>query len=410
MVGGNDKRRPTIPRSHSARPRDEAISETPPAGTVVRKASVRPRRQTMPDSPMAGAVGRKASVRPRRHTTDPKVGRPSSARPSSNRPRKRNTDASIATCPTTKPPSLRPRVTFDDDPDARPTPVRPPPSLRPRSNRLSEAPSGQTESQGGSKDDACESLFALRSMVEPSDLSVVFQPIVSLPDGELFAYEALVRCRVAEFRYPPALFERAVQIGCTGRLGRMIREIGVPLASGIPLFVNIHAKELSEGWLVRPDDPIFTHDHDVFLEITESAPLTHYDLCMNVLKEVCTRGGVYLVIDDFGAGYSNLKRIADLEPRIVKLDRDIIAGLDSSRRQRELVAAVVDLCNRLGAKVVAEGIETVRECWASVEAGVHYGQGFLFAKPGYPLPDIIWPPIDPAVVPTKAAPSTRRGH
>ena len=113
---------------------------------------------------------------------------------------------------------------------------------------------------------------------------------------------------------------------------------------------------------------------------------------MSVLKEVCSRGGVYLVIDDLGAGYSNLKCIADLEPRVVKLDRELIAGLDKNPRQRELVAAVVDLCTRLDAKVVAEGIETVGECWAAVQAGAQYGQGYLFAKPAHPFPKSSGPP------------------
>jgi EAL domain-containing protein (putative c-di-GMP-specific phosphodiesterase class I) len=239
---------------------------------------------------------------------------------------------------------------------------------------------------------ARQSLWALGRMVEPSDLSVVFQPIVSLPDGALFAYEALVRCRLPELRSPPALFQRAVQTGCVGRLGRMIREIGVPLASGAPLFVNVHPAELSEGWLVRPDDPIFTHDHDIFLEITESMPFSHHARCMSVLNEVRSRGGVHLVIDDLGAGYSNLQRIADLEPKVVKLDRELITGLDRQRRRRELVTAVVRLCTELGAKVVAEGIETVGEWWAAVDAGVHLGQGYLFARPGFPLPAVEWPP------------------
>lgn len=265
-------------------------------------------------------------------------------------------------------------------------------SLRPSSNRLSEAPSAQPSSDKLVQERATDSLVALKRMVEPSDLSVVFQPIVTMRTGELFAYEALVRCRVEEFRAPPVLFERAVEMQCTGRLGRMIREIGVPLASGWPLFVNLHPRELAEGWLVRPDDPIFMHDDDVFLEVTESAPLTHFDLCMGVLKEVCTRGGVFLVIDDFGAGYSNLKRISDLEPRVVKLDRQLITGIDQSRRQRELVAAVVDLCNRLDALVVAEGIETIKEYRALVDTGAQYGQGYLFARPGFPPPDVPWPP------------------
>ncbi len=255
----------------------------------------------------------------------------------------------------------------------------------PRSNRLDAAPSGQDFSR------KTQSLDSLRAMIDPRDLSMVFQPIVSLESRELFAYEALVRCQTEKFRYPPTLFDRAVEQGCTGRLGRMIREICVPLTSGTPLFVNIHPRELSEGWLVRPDDPIFTHDHDVFLEITESAPLTHHELCMSVLKEVCSRPGVFLVVDDLGAGYSNLKRIADLEPAVVKLDRSLIADLDRHPRQRQLAAAVVDLCRRLDASVVAEGIETAAELSAVLETGAHYGQGYLFAKPAFPLPPIHWP-------------------
>lgn len=270
-----------------------------------------------------------------------------------------------------------------DDPTTKP----------PTSNRLSEAPSAQPSDKPDSGPlEAQDSLLALMSFVQPGDLSVVFQPIVDLCEGTIFSYEALVRCGRPEFRAPPRLFERAVEQRCTGRLGRMIREIGVPLASGIPLFVNIHPKELAEGWLVRPDDPIFLHDDAIFLEVTESVPLTHYDLCMGVLKEVCTRGGVYLVVDDFGAGYSNLKRISDLEPKVVKLDRQLVVGIERSRRQRELVAAVVDLCRRLGAKVVAEGIETVDEYMALVDTGAEFGQGYLFARPGFPLPEVRWPP------------------
>lgn len=224
---------------------------------------------------------------------------------------------------------------------------------------------------------------------------MVFQPIVRLGDGALFAYEALVRCQVPEYASPPVLFARAVAAGCAGRLGRMIREIAVPLCSGRPLFLNVHPQELNEAWLVRPDDPIFEHDHDVFLEVTESVPLTHFDLCLSVLSEVRSRGGIHLVVDDLGAGYSNLKRIADLEPRIVKLDRDLIAGLDRSVRQQQLIKSVVRLCVELSAKVVAEGVETADELSALRDTGTHFAQGFLFARPEFPMPAVTWPPAAP---------------
>ena len=252
---------------------------------------------------------------------------------------------------------------------------------------LSKAPSAQPSSEDPPAAVA-DSLQALRSFVEPNDLSLAFQPIVDLEKGTLFAYEALVRCSVAAYRSPPVLFEKAVDMQCTGRLGRMIREIGVPLMSGMPLFVNIHPTELSEGWLVQPDDPVFLHDHDVYIEVTESVPLSHYDLCMSVLKEVATRPQVYAVVDDLGAGYSNLKHIADLEPAMVKLDRALIAGIDQHPRQLELVCGVVDLCVRMGARVVAEGIETIGEYRALMDTGAHFGQGYLFARPAFPPPQV----------------------
>ncbi|NRA32047.1 MAG: EAL domain-containing protein [Polyangiaceae bacterium] len=231
---------------------------------------------------------------------------------------------------------------------------------------------------------------ALNAIVSRDELRVVFQPIIHMHNGELFAYEALVRC--SRYNSPPELFDNAVEAGCVGRLGRMIREIAVPACSGVPLFLNLHPRELSDRWLVRPDDPIYFHDHELYLEITESVPLTHSNLCKTVLSEVCSRSGQYLVIDDLGAGYSNFKYIADLEPKVVKLDRELICGLDRNPRQRTLVTSVVRLCVDLGALVVAEGVETGDEYSALMDTGAHFGQGYLFAKPANPMPRISWPP------------------
>jgi EAL domain-containing protein (putative c-di-GMP-specific phosphodiesterase class I) len=176
-----------------------------------------------------------------------------------------------------------------------------------------------------------------------------------------------------------------------GRLGRLVRKAAVRRAAGIPLFVNVHPDELSERFLVRPDDPLFFHDSDVYVEVTESAAFTHHEVCVSVLKELVSRTGVYLAVDDLGAGHSNLKRILDLEPRIVKLDRALVTGLDKNPRQQILVRHVVRLCEELGAQVVAEGIETTDELSAVVDTGAHYAQGFLLGRPGFPLPPGSWP-------------------
>jgi EAL domain-containing protein (putative c-di-GMP-specific phosphodiesterase class I) len=223
------------------------------------------------------------------------------------------------------------------------------------------------------------------------DLDIVFQPIVDLRTGWTVAYEALTRCRWPELRDPLTLFGRASAEGCVGKLGRSIREVAFERCDDAPLFVNIHPGELNEGWLVRPDDPIFFHDRAVYLEITESAAFNYFDLCLNVLREISSRGGGYLVVDDLGAGYSNLKRVLDLEPRVVKLDLALVRGIEKSRRQQILVRQVVALCQELGADVVAEGIETLDELKAVRDSGAQMGQGYLFARPEYPVPRAHWP-------------------
>lgn len=230
------------------------------------------------------------------------------------------------------------------------------------------------------------------SVLGPLDLNVVFQPIVDLRTKQLFALEALVRCSALGLSSPPLLFEHAVKHAYAGRLGRAIREITVERCPGVPIFTNVHPNELSQRWLVRPDDPIFSHDTDVYIEITEAVPFSHYDHCVSVLRELRSRGRVHLVIDDLGAGYSNLKRIVDLEPKVVKLDIQLVRGIDREPRQRALVRSIVAMCGEQGARVVAEGIETVAELHAVIDTGVHFGQGFLLARPAFPVPRVTWPP------------------
>ncbi len=252
--------------------------------------------------------------------------------------------------------------------------------------------------------------LAIRRVLDARDVRVVYQPVVDLRTQKIFAYEALVRSKAPEFESPMALFAAAVDHSCAGQLGRLIREMAVASCQDHPLFLNVHPAELNERFIVQPDDPIFDHDKDVYLEITEGVPLSHFELCKSILSEVRGRG-VYLVVDDLGAGYSNLKYIADLEPRIVKLDRELVAGLTRDSRLFKLVCGIVVLCQQLDAQVVAEGIETVEELDAVIESGARFGQGYLLARPNYPPPEINWPSsLAPSSKgqPTRKKPPTKR--
>lgn len=249
-----------------------------------------------------------------------------------------------------------------------------------------------------------------------SEIGVVFQPIVDMKTGALFAHEALVRCRRPEYAAPPVLFQHAVEQNACGRLGRLIREVAFQTCGDVPLFVNLHPEELNSRWLVRPDDPLCFHGAPVFLEITESAAFTHFELCLSVLRELCRRSGALLVVDDFGAGHSNLERVVNLEPSIVKLDLALTRGIHAQPRKRAVVRHVVNLCNELGARVVAEGIETIDELSCVRDLGVDYAQGYFLARPAAPPPKVNWPlngatapasAVAPVTVPSATTSATR---
>jgi EAL domain-containing protein (putative c-di-GMP-specific phosphodiesterase class I) len=221
------------------------------------------------------------------------------------------------------------------------------------------------------------------------ELYVAFQPIVNFQRREIFGYEALLRCKSETKAHAVQIIQEAIAAGTWGQIGRELREMAVRGCPRTALFLNLHPSEFNEGWLVRPDDAMFYHDEPVYLEITESVPLSHFKHCHGVLREIRGRG-ILLAIDDLGAGYSNLKYIADLNPEVVKVDRQLIANLRSESRTQKLVAALVKLCDSMNAKVVAEGIETPEELSAVIDTGAHYGQGFLFARPASPAPAVDW--------------------
>jgi EAL domain-containing protein (putative c-di-GMP-specific phosphodiesterase class I) len=93
--------------------------------------------------------------------------------------------------------------------------------------------------------------------------------------------------------------------------------------------------------------------------------------------------GFGTALDDFGAGHAGLNLLARFQPDMIKLDMDLIRGLDVSLPRRMIIDAVVKMCAALGITVIAEGVETAGELAALREIGVRYFQGYHFAKPAF---------------------------
>jgi EAL domain-containing protein (putative c-di-GMP-specific phosphodiesterase class I) len=93
--------------------------------------------------------------------------------------------------------------------------------------------------------------------------------------------------------------------------------------------------------------------------------------------------GVGVAIDDFGAGYAGLSLLANFQPDQIKLDMDLIRGIDRHGPRQAIVRALIQACSDLGIEVISEGVETVAEYEWLAGAGVQLFQGYLFAKPGF---------------------------
>jgi EAL domain-containing protein (putative c-di-GMP-specific phosphodiesterase class I)/ActR/RegA family two-component response regulator len=217
-------------------------------------------------------------------------------------------------------------------------------------------------------------------------LHMVYQPIVH-SDGTGFGSEALVRCGEPLFPHPGALFVAAERLGRLFELGRAIRaDVGDTLArQGVPgfAFVNLHPLELNDDSLLDPHSPLSRFAPNVILEVTERA---HLDNVRNVTDRVARLRelGFRIALDDLGGGYAGLTSFAALVPDFVKIDGELVKGIDQNALRRRLVASIARVCTELGIPVVAEGIETSGEKDEALRAGCELLQGFLIGRPAPP--------------------------
>ena len=224
-------------------------------------------------------------------------------------------------------------------------------------------------------------------------LWMAYQPVVSWSKKTVFGYEALVRCNEETLPNPGALFDAAERLGRVSELGITIRDLATAGFAAAPshalLFVNLHMLDLNEVSLYLPTSKISGIAKRVVLEITERASFDHVKN-IRARAAVLRQLGFRIAIDDLGAGYAGLSSFAMLEPDIVKIDMSLIRDIHREPVKQRIVRSLTSLCHDSGMVVVAEGIETAAERDAVAECGCDLMQGYLFARPGKPFPEVAW--------------------
>ena len=224
-------------------------------------------------------------------------------------------------------------------------------------------------------------------------LFVVYQPIVDRAARRVVGYESLVRTAEPSFRSPPELFAAAEQLDRIQDLGRLIRRAAVEPFRSVPsevrLFVNLHPRDLLDDDLYDAETAFGSLAHRIVLEMTERASLdTIPDLRPRI--SMLRRLGYQMAIDDIGAGYSGLTSFAHVEPEVVKLDMSLVRGIEQAPVKQRVVRSLINLCVDLGVTTVAEGVVTQAEVAVLAALGCHWYQGYYFAKPGRPFPEVSW--------------------
>jgi EAL domain-containing protein (putative c-di-GMP-specific phosphodiesterase class I) len=244
--------------------------------------------------------------------------------------------------------------------------------------------------------------IALQRMISMNSILTFFQPIVYLDSLEVLGYEALSRGPDdSEFEGTELLFTFAESTNMLLELERLCRKNALRAAQDQHLekhlFLNSSARSFEDSHFTPGQLADYVHElglrHDgVVLEITERVAIQEWGKFKKVLREF-RNYGFHIAIDDMGAGYSSLQAIAELEPDFLKFDISLVRNIHENLIKMGLLETLVALSDKIGAKVIAEGIEDRREYEALRELGVALGQGYYFAIPSPDFPSIN-PPVN----------------
>ena len=235
----------------------------------------------------------------------------------------------------------------------------------------------------------------LRQAIKQNDFYLQYQPIVSMKNGSLAGFEALVRWQHRDRGVvsPAEFIPIAEETGLIKELGRWVLQESCrqlrewqsrfPDVAPLTVSVNISSQQLLPNFVDQITQTLSDTglgSGNLVLEITETMLMEKAELIgpmLTKLKEL----DVKIYIDDFGTGYSSLSYLHQLPVDALKIDQSFVQRLDDNRESLEIVRAVMTLASSLNMDVIAEGVETENQLSQLESLGCRYMQGYLFSHP-----------------------------
>jgi diguanylate cyclase (GGDEF)-like protein/PAS domain S-box-containing protein len=233
----------------------------------------------------------------------------------------------------------------------------------------------------------------LHRALERGEMSVFYQPIMSLETQRIAGFEALLRWQHPERGLvgPDQFVGLAEETGLVVPIGGWVLEQACRQAAAwhqqgapITISVNLSPRQLAEPTLPETVARVLHRtgvDPDrVWLEITESTLMRDAESAVSVLHAL-TALGVHLSVDDFGTGYSSMTYLKRFPVEALKVDRSFVDGLGRETEATAICTAIVSLAHALGMRAVAEGVETHEQLASLRTLGCELAQGYLFGRP-----------------------------
>ena len=228
----------------------------------------------------------------------------------------------------------------------------------------------------------------LRDIIRRKRVTTLFQPIVWARESTVFGYEILTRGpQHSSFRNSDMLFTFARESKLAWGLEAIALECALRRLRSFDLgdrkfLLNLEAEMFSESEFRLHEVVSFFSEHPgrFVFELTERAAIEDYNVFRRLLDEFRSKG-IEVAIDDAGSGYASLEAIAALAPDYLKITKGLVSTLATEPIKQDLVKMLVDLAGKIGAKTIAEGIETAEEYGACRELGIDLLQGYYLAHP-----------------------------